>query len=113
MPVESAADLAGFFDPDEHGTVAQVNGAPPYVNGIFGNAYLETLGGGDEAGLGTRAPQFSFAEADASRIKEGDTLRFGTLDAAGAFTGNHDSYKVAGPPEPDGTGVVVVQLHKR
>lgn len=102
MAVESAADRASFFDPDEHGTAAVVNGGQPAVNGIFGNPYLEVLGEGDEAGLGTRAPQFSFAESDASRIKQGDTLRIGTV-----------SYKVAGPPEPDGTGVVVVQLHKQ
>ena len=104
MPVEDAADRAGFVDPEEFGTAATWTdglGRTATVKGIFGNAYLENLASGDEAGIGTSQPLFRFPSTAAPEIAEGETLAIdGTL------------YKVAGPPEPDGLGFTTAHLHK-
>lgn len=105
MPVEDAADRAGFLDVDEFATTAQWSPGdrwdPSNLDGIFEAAHAVVLEGGDEPGIGTAAPSFTFDPAGAPAMSEGDKLVVGGT-----------TYKVAGKVEPDGTGMAVAHLHK-
>ena len=105
MPVESAADRAAFFDPEEFGDTATYQpavGSPVSIDGIYddGFAEIDTL---VEAGAASTAPTFlcptSALPAGAAE-DAGDTLTVNGL----AHTVLHF--------ENDGTGMTLVRLHK-
>lgn len=102
MPVETPADLAGFFNPDEFGAAAihTRGGVDTVVNGIFDDPFQAALQEGDGFAIGDRAPSFTCAvaalPADAG---EGDALSV-----------NGTAWTIAGPVELDGTGLAVLRL---
>jgi len=67
MPVESAADLAAFTNPDEFGKTASytlaAGGAPVPLNGVFDNAFAE-LDPGGEVPVSGRRPVFTVNTVD-------------------------------------------------
>ncbi len=101
MSVESATDLAGFFDTDYH-AVAAVDksggvGGGSTVNGIFDNEFVGVLDGGDVT-VESATPIFTCQASDIATPAHGDTV---TISAA--------IYTVRGV-QPDGTGVLVLIL---
>lgn len=83
-------NLAAFFDVSEFGTTATIGGAS--VLGILGREYVEVqTRGGAIAGY---KPVFDCAAADVSTVEVGD-----------AVTVEGESYTVAAPKQPDGTGM--------
>jgi len=87
-------DLSVFFDPADFGDVATF--AFGNVNGIFDKAYADPLG------VEGHAPVFVCAESDLHNVVAGTPV---TIRAT--------SYKVAGPPQPDGTGIVLLKLQEQ
>jgi hypothetical protein len=71
-------------------TVGGVSG-----KGIFDEAYAEAFG------VASVGPQLTVRAAD-----------FPAAAAGQAVTVGARTFKIAAPPEPDGTGVVVLRLHK-
>lgn len=88
-------NISEFFDSDDFATAATYGASTVY--GIFDNEYADDLGG--TVGVEGSNPTFTCAAADVAGIKDGD-----------AITINATSYKVAGPPQPDGTGLITLQL---
>ncbi|UES51575.1 head-tail joining protein [Roseibium aggregatum] len=101
MPVETAADRASMFNPDEFGVTAQYvlqGGSPEDVDGQFLNED-EVMPFGD-VGLSSASPEFHCAAVDLpAGADEGDTL----ILPAG-------SYRVAAPIRCDGEGMAVLTL---
>lgn len=103
MAVESAADLAAFFDSDDFGVAATYtpNGYPHpssksrTVNGIFDREFAVV---GDVESF---APVFLCAGSDVSDVTHGASLRV-----------EEDDYKVRGI-EPDGTGMTRLVLESQ
>ena len=89
-------DLSEFFDVDDFAITATWNSQS--VKGIFDNEYFDETGG---VGVESSNPVFMCTAADVSGIAEGD-----------AITINATAYTVAGPPQPDGTGAVIIQLQE-
>ena len=103
MPVETAADRAALFNPDEFGTTAQYQvkgGGPVDVAGQFLNEDdVVTFG---EVGVTSPSPEFHCAASDLpDGADEGDTL----ILADGPYT-------VAAPVRRDGEGMAVLTLEK-
>lgn len=76
MAIETAADLAGFFDTDDFaivGTVRPPNRIPYEVSGIFDKAYHSGL---SDTGLEVEGVAVSFlcASADLDDAKENDFM---------------------------------------
>ena len=105
MPVESAADRAGFLKTAEFAVEAQWSPAdrwePTAVNGIFERPYQQVVDTEAGAAIGTTDPSFTFASADAA-MAEGDRI---------VIAG--ESWTVAGPVQPDGTGMSVAALQRK
>ncbi len=90
-----AEDLTQFFRTDDFAIAATWSVGPATVKGIFDAAYLRALGMVDATG-----PVFVCAAADMPGVDQGQTLTIaGTV------------YLITGV-EPDGTGVLTVQLRK-
>ncbi len=95
MAVESAEDLASFFDTDEFALAATYTlqgGGASAVNGIFDDAFIEVeVGAG--VPIGSTDPQFKCRSADVpATAAEGDTL---------TASGTVYTVRII---EPDGTG---------
>jgi len=102
MAVESADDLAVFFDADDFGTAASFTpsgGSASTVNGIFRNVFFEAEAGGN-VGVAMQDPIFICRTADVSGVAEGDAL---------TVSGTAYTIRVV---EPDGTGVTRLMLEK-
>lgn len=102
MAVESADDLAVFFDADDFGTAASFTpsgGSASTVNGIFRNVFFEAEAGGN-VGVVMQDPIFICRTADVSGVAEGDAL---------TVSGTAYTIRVV---EPDGTGVTRLMLEK-
>ena len=84
-------DLAFFFDQDEFGVPATFGAASITV--IFDAAFLSAMG------MGGTGPQAVCKSTDVASAVQGD-----------AITVNGTAYTIAGPPEPNGTGITVLQL---
>lgn len=97
MAVENDADRAAFFDTDDFGTVATINGTA--VNVIFDAEYLEAL---DIAG---NDPQVQCRTSDLDAITP-------TVAVGATVVVNSTSYTVAAPPKPDGTGITTLKLNE-
>lgn len=95
MPMTEPWDV--FFNEDEHATAVTINGAA--VVGIFQRGYI------DADGVASRAPTFAFPLERKPDIASGMTLVVPPPHPdAGTYT--------VRPPEPDGTGLVLLPLQK-
>ena len=104
MAVETAADLAVFFDTDDFGVACSytlaAGGGPTTVNGILEREYVD-LSVDVEVDIASSGPAFMCAETDLpSGYGAGDTL---VIDSV--------TYK-AREPQPDGTGVITIRLEE-
>lgn len=102
MAVETANDLAVFFDPDDFGTAASYTpsgGSASTVNGIFDNDIVEVDAGGGIP-MAVRQPRFHCRTSDVSSAAEGDAITINTV----AYT-----VRVA---DHDGTGTTILVLEK-
>lgn len=88
-----AEDLSVFTDPDGLGEAALVDGVA--VNGIYERAFELALDGM----VADSAPRFTCAAADVPSVHAGSTV---VVDGT--------SFTVAGPPQPDGAGMVALRL---
>lgn len=76
MAVETATELAIFFDVDDFGTAATytpVGGAASTVNGIFDNPQA-SRNATDLLDITIPAPQFVCRTSDVANVAEGDSL---------------------------------------
>lgn len=94
MGVENAADRAAFFNTDDFGVVATINGTE--VNGIFDNEYIDVL---DVAGT---SPAFTCATADLAAITPAVARGTSVTISGTAYTIQNI--------KPDGTGMTVLVL---
>lgn len=87
-------DLSVFINTDTPGYVDAMIGSATVV-GLFDNGYtgIDMVGSSD--------PTLLCMAADIPAVADGTTV-----------TINGISYRVAGAPEPDGTGLVLLQLRK-
>lgn len=102
MPIESASDRAVFFDADEFGTTATINGTS--VEGIFMDGSEEIVAPFGQIEVISNKPVFiaRTADIDASGVDTG---------SKNAATINSTSYTVT-EMKPDGAGVTVLELHE-
>lgn len=100
MPLESAEDLAAYFDTDEHAVTATWSVGNAAVNGIYEAPYFEDLTGAEVAGIESSQPVFRCLAADVAGVKYGQTLTIGGT-----------VYKIL-TPRPDGTGVIDLPLEE-
>lgn len=98
MAVETATELAIFFETDDFAVAATYNGGT--VNGIFDKEYLELDSGGTVA-FAVNQPRFQCATADVANAAEGD-----------AITISGTSYIVR-VVQDDGTGVTTLVLEEQ
>ena len=102
MALESATDLANFFDTDAHGvavTYTPAGGSGKTINVIFNNEYLLIEEG--ETGVSSTLPVVTCRSSDVSGISIDDT-----------FLISSTTYK-AKVIRPDGTGVSEIQLEQQ
>lgn len=102
MAVETATELAVFFDADDFGVAATYTpsgGSPATVNGIFDNEFFEVEAGGEIA-VAMEQPRFTCRTSDVSTAAEGDSI-----------TINSTAYTVR-VVQSDGTGVTVLVLEE-
>lgn len=102
MAVESADDLAIFFDADDFGVNASYTpsgGSASDVKGIFRNVFFEAEAGGN-VGVAMQDPIFICRTADVSSAAEGDAI---------TISGTAYTIRVV---EPDGSGVTRLMLEQ-
>lgn len=102
MAVETATELAVFFDADDFGVAATYTpsgGSPATVNGIFDNEFFEVEAGGEIA-VAMEQPRFTCRTSDVSTAAEGDSITINSI----AYT-----VRVV---QSDGTGVTVLVLEE-
>ena len=102
MALESATDLANFFDTDAHGvavTYTPAGGSSKTVNVIFENQYILVDEG--EVGVNATIPVVTCKSSDVSGIAVDDTFLIDSV-----------TYKVK-VIRPDGTGVSEIQLEQQ
>lgn len=103
MPAPAWDDLDAFLDPDMFGvraTLALQDGTTRAVVGIYDDPYLNAQLGEYEAD--TSRPRFMCKEADLVGVTRGDTL---TLDGK--------VFDVLTSPQPDGTGMALLELARQ
>jgi hypothetical protein len=101
MAVETATELAIFFDADDFGVTASYTpsgGSASNVKGIFDNEFFEA--GVGEVGVAIQQPRFVCRTSDVSAAAEGD-----------AITINSVAYTIR-VVQPDGTGVTTLVLEE-
>ena len=101
MAVETATELAIFFDSDYFGVTASYTpsgGSASNVNGIFDNEFFEA--GVGEVGVAFQQPRFLCRTSDVSSAAEGD-----------AITINSVAYTIR-VVQPDGTGTTTLVLEE-
>jgi hypothetical protein len=102
MALETASDLASFFDTDSHGSVATYTpsgGSASSINVIFNNEYILVDEG--EVGVNSTIPVITCRTSDVSSVAMNDTF---VIDSV--------TYK-SKIIRPDGTGVTEIQLEKQ
>ncbi len=102
MAVETASELAVFFETDDFGVAAtytKQGGSPATVNGIFDNEFFEVETGGEVA-VAMEQPRFACRTSDVSTASEGDSITINSI----AYT-----VRVV---QSDGTGVTVLVLEE-
>lgn len=102
MAVETATELAIFFDVDDFGTAATytpVGGAASTVNGIFDDPQA-SRNATDMLDITIPAPQFVCRTSDVASVSEGDSLVVGGVSYIIRVT------------LTDGTGVTTLLLEK-
>jgi hypothetical protein len=74
MVLETATDLAGFFDTDAHGTAATItiDGSGSSIDIIFNKEYFEIPG--EEIGVQSSQPVFYCQTSDVTNVEQGDTI---------------------------------------
>jgi len=97
MAVENANDLAGFFDPSEHGEVATIGAST--INGIFSDEYSEIL---DVSGS---VPVFTCITSELDEISP-------VVTAGTAIVIKSVNYTIE-VLQPDGTGVTRLTLQDK
>jgi hypothetical protein len=103
MAVETATELAVFFEADDFAVTASYTpqgGSSTNVLGIYDQEYLELDSGGSVA-FAINQPRFQCATASVSSAAEGDTMVISGV-----------SYRVT-VVQPDGTGVTTLVLEKQ
>ena len=99
MALESATDLAGFFDTSTHGsevTYTPDGGSASTINGILNNEFeLVDVG---ETGVESSMPVLTCRTSDVSSVAQGDT-----------FVIDSTTYKSV-IIRPDGTGITEIVL---
>jgi hypothetical protein len=99
MALETASDLAGFFDTDAHGTQATItiNGSSSTINVIFNKEYFAI-----DPGLGvdveSTQPVVTGQSSDMTNVDNEDSI---TIDSV--------SYNIVSV-QPDGSGVTSLVL---
>lgn len=76
MALESAADLAGYFDTDGHGVAATYTpsgGSGSSIDVILNREYV-SIGGPSQVGVESFAPVVYCRASDVSSIAQGDTF---------------------------------------
>ena len=102
MALESASDLANFFDTDAHGTAVTytpAGGSGTSINVIFNNEY-QLVDEGD-VGVSATLPVITCRTSDVPSIQMDDTFLISSV-----------TYK-AKVIRPDGTGVTEIQLEEQ
>jgi hypothetical protein len=102
MAVETATELAIFFDADDFGVTASYTpsgGVAADVKGIFDHEFYEADAGGS-VGFAIEQPIFTCRTSDVSSAAEGD-----------AITINSTAYTIR-VVRNDGTGVTVLALEE-
>ncbi len=102
MALESASDLASFFDTDGHGSVASYTpsgGSASSINVIFNNEYV-LIDEGD-VGVNSTLPVITCRTTDVSSVAIDDSFVISAV-----------TYK-AKIIRPDGTGVTEIQLEEQ
>lgn len=105
MAVETATELAIFFDADDFGVAASYTpqgGSAVTINGIFDNETLEVEAGGEVA-VTMRQPQFVCRTSDVSSVAEGDTIN---------ISSQNYTIRVVENDVLGGTGVTVLMLEE-
>ena len=102
MTLETASDLANFFDTDAHGpavTYTPSGGSGTSINVIFNNEYVLVDDG--ETGVSSTLPVITCRTSDVPSIQMDDTFLISSV-----------TYK-AKIIRPDGTGVTEIQLEQQ
>ena len=102
MTLETASDLASFFDTDTHGTAITYTpsgGSGTSINVIFNNEY-QLVDEGD-VGVSATLPVITCRTSDVPSIQMDDTFLISSV-----------TYK-AKIIRPDGTGVTEIQLEQQ
>ena len=102
MAVETATELAIFFDADDFGVAASYTpqgGSAVTINGIFDNEFFEVAAGGEVA-VAMEQPRFACRTSDVSSAAEGDSITINSINY---------TIRVV---QSDGTGVTVLVLEE-
>jgi len=102
MAVETATELAIYFDADDFGVAASYTpqgGSATTINGIFDNEVFEVEAGGEVA-VAMEQPRFACRTSDVSSAAEGDAINI-----------NSQNYTIR-VVQNDGTGVTVLVLEE-
>lgn len=102
MAVETATELAIFFDADDFGVAASYTRqgqSAVTINGIFDNEFFEVEAGGEVA-VAMEQPRFACRTSDVSSATEGDTININSVNY---------TIRVV---QSDGTGVTVLVLEE-
>lgn len=102
MAVETATELAIFFEADDFAVAATytpVGGASSTVNGIFDNEFFEADAGGFVA-VATQQPRFVCKTSDVASAAEGDALIVNAVNYTIRIV------------QPDGTGTTTLVLEE-
>ena len=81
MAVETATELAIYFDADDFGVAASYTpqgGSATTINGIFDNEYFEADAGGT-IGIAIQQPRFVCQTSDVSSAREGDAITINSV----------------------------------
>lgn len=110
MPVESAADLASFFNDDEFaitGAFPDLSGAPT-IKGIFD---ADPVIVGDLRGSGVQSSR-PVLRVNTVSLPTGQSLEGQRLNLTNPPAGFATAFRVASPIETDGTGVTLLSLEE-
>lgn len=102
MALESAADLAGFFDTTAHGVSASItiNGSSSTINVIFNKDYF-AIDPGTGIDIESTSPIVTGASSDMTNVDNGDTISISSV-----------TYNIVSV-EPDSQGVTQLVLEKQ
>lgn len=102
MAVETATELAVFFEADDFAVTASytpAGGSATNVNGIFDNDFFEAEAAGT-VGIAYQQPRFMCATSDVANAADGDAIVINSVNY---------TIRVV---QPDGTGVTTLVLEE-